>query len=77
MFNKVRVRADTSIHVRIMLSQFQECPSPSPGHLSGNFHLVGPGGEDLSENLCPGVGYLSILLEDVNVVPFSTLHLKI
>ena len=66
-----------NVRVRIMLSQFQACPPPSPGHLSGNCHLVGPGGEDLSENLCPGVGYLSILLEDVNVVPFSTLHLKI
>ena len=37
-------------------------PMP-PGHLSGICHLVGPGGGDLSENLCPGVRHLSILLE--------------
>ena len=28
----------------------------------------------LSENLCPGVGHLSILLEAVKVVPFSSLE---
>ena len=30
---------------------------PPPGHLSGICDLVGPGGGDLSENLCPGVGH--------------------
>ena len=41
-----------------------------PGYLSGICRLVGPCGGDLSENLSPGVGHLSILLEEVNVVPF-------
>ena len=49
----------------------------TPGHLSGICHLVGPCGEDLSENLCPGVGHFSIFLEEVNVVPFPIFHLKI
>ena len=40
------------------------------GHLSGICHLVGPCGGDLSENLSPDVGHWSILLEEVNVVPF-------
>ena len=31
---------------------------------------------NLSENLWPGVGNFSILLEAVNVVPFSIFHLK-
>ena len=29
------------------------------------------------ENLCPGVGHLSNLLEAVNVIPFAIFHLKI
>ena len=41
-----------------------------PGHLLGICRLVGPCGEDLSENLNSGVGHWSILLEEVNVVPF-------
>ena len=32
---------------------------------------------NLSENLCPGVGHFPILLEWVNIVPFSIFHLKI
>ena len=36
-----------------------------PGHLSGICRLGGPGGGDLSENLCPGVGHSSILPEGV------------
>ena len=47
-----------------------------PGHLSGIFHVVGPSGGDLSEPLFPGVGHLSILLEEVDVVPFSIFHSK-
>ena len=47
---------------------------PPPGHLSGSCHLVCPGGGDLSENLCLGVGRSSILLEAVKVVPFSIFH---
>ena len=38
--------------------------------------LPGLGGEELSENLCPGMGHLSILLDAVNVVLFSIFHLK-
>ena len=38
--------------------------------------LPGLGGGELSENLCPGVRHLSILLDAVNVVLFSIFHLK-
>ena len=38
--------------------------------------LRGIGGGELSENLCPGVGHLSILLDAANVVLFSIFHLK-
>ena len=55
-----------------MAQSIPSVPTPVPGHLSGICHLVGPGGGVLSENLFTGVGYLSILLEEVNVVPFST-----
>ena len=41
-------------------------PPPPPGHLSGFSHLG-----NLSENLCPEVGHLSILLEEVNITPFQ------
>ena len=50
---------------------------PPPGHLLGICHLVGSGGGDLSENHFPGLAHLSILLEAVNVVPFSIFHQKI
>ena len=51
-------------------------PPPLPPHLSGILAFVTwsvPAVGDLSENLCPGVGHLSVLLEAVNnnVVPFS------
>ena len=53
-------------------------PIPPPGHLSGICHLVGfPAVGNLSQNFCPGVGHLSILLEALNVVPFLIFHLKI
>ena len=48
-------------------------PKACPSH-PGICHLVGPSEGDLSENLCPGVGHLSILLEAVKVVPFSSLE---
>ena len=51
-------------------------PFPPPGHLSGICHLVGPHGGDLAENLCPGIRHLSVLLEEVNAVPFFTISLK-
>ena len=41
-------------------------PPPPHGHLSGFSHLG-----NLSENLCPEVGHLSILLEEVNIAPFQ------
>ena len=40
----------------------------------GSCHLVGPSGGDMSENLRPWVGYLSILLKAVNIPPFSIFH---
>ena len=43
------------------------------GHLS---FTIFSGCEDLTENLCPGVELLSILLEAVYVVPFSIFRLK-
>ena len=49
-------------------------PSSPSGHLSGSCHLVCPGGGDLSENLCLGVGRSSILPEAVNVVTFSIFY---
>ena len=42
----------------------------------GSCHLVGPSRGDMSENLRPWVGHLSILLKAVNIVPFSIFHLK-
>ena len=50
MFNKVRVRTDTSIHVRIMPSQFQALLSP----LGGICHLVDPGDGDSVTKPLPG-----------------------
>ena len=54
-------------------------PPPRAGggggwHSLGICHLVGLSDGDLSENLCPGVEPLSILLEAVNAIPFSILH---
>ena len=43
---------------------------PSP---PGIYHLVGPGGEEFVRKPLPGVGHLSILVEAVNIVPFSIL----
>ena len=45
------------------------------GHLSSWWSGTVVG--NLSENLCPGVGHLSSLLEAVNIVPLSIFHLKI
>ena len=59
VFNEVRVRADTNIHVRIMLSPFQALLSPPPPprvHLSRICHLVGPGGGQLVRKPLPGGG---------------------
>ena len=47
---RVNVTVERGSSFKFMLSQFQACPSPPPGIC----HLVGPGGGDLSENLCPG-----------------------
>ena len=72
MFNKVRVRADTSKHVRIMAQSIPSVPIPPGAFVFLSVPAVG----NLSENLFPGVGLLSILLEEVNVVSFLILHLK-
>ena len=48
-------------------------PRAFVGHLS---FTIFSGCEDLTENLCPGVELLSILLEAVYVVPFSIFRLK-
>ena len=51
-------------------SQFQVCPSAPPPPLPWAFV------RNLSENLCLGVGHLSILLEVIDTAPFSKYHLK-
>ena len=81
---KPKLSIQTLILLRLWLSQCQvpHFPQSPPrrgrggggGHLLGICHLVSFGGGDLSENLCPGVGHLSILLEAVNTIPFSILH---
>ena len=57
-----------------MAQSIPNVPIPPPGIFLGICYLVGPGGGDLSENLQPGVGHLSIFLEAVKVVPFSIFH---
>ena len=58
----------SKLHCRRIIAQ--AIPSvlipPHPGHFSGFSHLG-----NLSENLCPEVGHLSILLEEVNIAPFQ------
>ena len=77
VFNKVRVRTDTSIHVRIMPSQFQTLLSPLGGICRAFVILSVPAVGNLSENHCPGMKHLSILLEEVKVVPFSLKNMNI
>ena len=67
--------------IKLMAQPIPSDPFPSPPPtggggwlLSGFCHLVGLGGGDLSENLCPWVGQLSILLEAVNTILFSIPH---
>ena len=52
-------------------------PPPPPGICRAFFILSIPAVGNLSENLCLEVAHLSILLEEVNIVPFSIFHLKI
>ena len=62
-----------SLASTVMAQLIPSVPIPPP--YPGICHLVvGAGGGDLSENLCPGVGRLSVLLEAVNVAPFSIFH---
>ena len=49
---------------------------PSVPIVPGSCHLAGPSGGDMSENLRPWVGHLSILLKAVKIVPFSKFHFK-
>ena len=52
--------------------------SPSPLGICQAFVILPVLAEgNLSETLCPGMGHLSILLEAVNVIPFSMFHLQI
>ena len=44
---------------------------PSVPITPGSCHLRGPSGGDMSENLRPWVGHLSILLKAVYIAPFS------
>ena len=57
-----------------MAQSIPSVPIPSPRIC----HLIGvPAVGNLSQNFCPGVGHLSILLEAFNDVPFLIFHLKI
>jgi len=52
-------------------------PPPLPLGICRAFVILPvPGVGNLTENLCLGVGKLSILLEAVNIVPFSIFELK-
>ena len=62
----------SKLHCRRIMAQYIQSVLIPPGHLSGFSHLG-----NLSENLCPEVGHLSILLEEVNIVHFSIFQLKI
>ena len=56
----------SKLHCRRIMAQYIPNVLIPPGHLSGFSHLG-----NLSENLCPGMGHLSILLEEVNIAPFQ------
>ena len=62
----------SKLHCRRIMAQYIPSVLIPPGHLSGFSHLG-----NLSENLCPEVGHLSIILEEVNIVHFSIFQLKI
>ena len=64
-------------YCQLWLQQFQACPSPNPGLCQALVTLSVLAVGNLSENLCPGVGHLSSLIESINFVPFSIVHLKI
>ena len=57
---------------RIMAQSIPGVPMPHEAFVILSVPAVG----NLSENLSPGVGHLSILLEVVNIVPFSIFHSK-
>ena len=61
----------------IMAQVIQSVILPHPGLCQALVTLSVLTVGNLSENLCLGVGHLSILLEAVNLVPFSIVHLKI
>ena len=63
----------------LWLSKFQASPSPPPppGICQAFVVLSVLAVGNFLENLCPGLGLLSNLLEAVNVVPFAIFHLKI
>ena len=53
-------------------------PAHSPPGICRVFVILSvPTVGNLSESLCPGMGHLSILLQAVNIIPFSICHLKI
>ena len=50
--------------------------SPPPQLFGEYCHLLGPGGGVTVRKPLPGVRHLSILLEAVDIVPFSIFNLK-
>ena len=84
-FNKVKRKAEEEKLAEVMAGNAelglsnslfclmaQSTPSMLIPAFSGICHLVG----NLSENLCPGVEHLSVLLEAVNIVPFRIFIFK-
>ena len=73
-FSTVKFKRRKFISNIIMAQSIARVPILPVAFFGFFFYLVGPGGGDLSQNLCPGVGHLSILLDAVTVVPFSIFH---
>ena len=61
----------------VIMNNAQSIPSVPFPHPRAFVILSVPAVGDLSENLCPRVGHLSILPEVVYILPFSIFHLKI
>ena len=69
--------SNSLIPLSIMAQAIPSVIFPHPGLCQALVTLSVLGVGNLSENLYPGVRHLSILLEAVNLVPFSIVHLKI
>ena len=61
-----------------MMIMAQSIPRVSipPGHLSGICHLVDPGSGEFVRKPLLGGGHLSVLLEAIDIAPFSISSIK-